>query len=716
MIHSIRRACRSWISHVFKRSRKSKRPAVNPRHTKLQLESLEDRVVPATVTWMNPLGGDWDTGSNWSTGQAPGSGDDAVINMTGITITHSASNSDLVKSITSQSALSISNGSLSIANSSSLSSLTLSGGTLTGAGTVTVSGLTTWTGGTMSGSGLTVANGGMTISSGGGLELLNGRTLDNNAMVNWTGNGNNIYLANAAVWNNGVNGVLDSQNAGQGIDYNGGAASAFNNAGTFELTTGATTVTVSVPFNNTGSVSVQAGKLSLTGGGADSGTDSFTVSGGATLGFDGGTPSLSASTSVSGAGAGEFGNGTTTFATGTTYDLTGGMTVDGGTVNFNAGASIQGIGTTLSLSSGAVNFSDGAAINVVTLNESSGLLTGSDTVTVSGLTTWTGGTMSGSGLTVANGGMTISSSGGIELLNGRTLDNNAVANWTGNGNNIYLANAAVWNNGVNGVLDSQNAGQGINNNGGAASTFNNAGTFELTTGATTVTVSVPFNNTGSVSVQAGKLSLTGGGADSGPDSFTVAASSTLGFDGGTTSLSASTSVSGAGVGEFGNGTTTFATGSTYDLTGGMTVDGGTVNFNAGASVQGIGTTLSLSSGAVNFSDGAAINVVTLNESSGLLTGSDTVTVSGLTTWTGGTMSGSGLTVANGGMTLSSSGGIELLNGRTLDNNAMANWTGNGNNIYLANAAVWNNGVNGVLDSQNAGQGINNNGGSCFHLQ
>ncbi len=491
------------------------------------------------------------------------------------------------------------------------------------------------------------------------------------------------------------------------------AASTFNNAGTFRTGRPApTTVTVSVPFNNTGSVSVQAGKLSLTGGGADSGPDSFTVAASSTLGFDGGTTSLSASTSVSGAGAGEFGNGTTTFATGTTYDLTGGMTVDGGTVNFNAGASIQGIGTTLSLSSGAVNFSDGAAINVVTLNESSGLLTGSDTVTVSGLTTWTGGTMSGSGLTVANGGMTLSSSGGIELLNGRTLDNNAMANWTGNGNNIYLANAAVWNNGVNGVLDSQNAGQGINNNGGAASTFNNAGTFELTTGATTVTVSVPFNNTGSVSVQTGKLSLTGGGADSGPDSFTVAASSTLGFDGGTTSLSASTSVSGAGVGEFGNGTTTFATGMTYDLTGGMTVDGGTVNFNAGASVQGIGTTLSLSSGAVNFSDGAAINVVTLNESSGLLTGSDTVTVSGLTTWTGGTMSGSGLTVANGGMTISSGGGLELLNGRTLDNNAMANWTGNGNNIYLENAAVWNNGVNGVLDSQNAGQGIDNNGGAA----
>ena len=32
------------------------------------------------VTWINPNGGNWDVGSNWSTGIVPGSGDDAVIN------------------------------------------------------------------------------------------------------------------------------------------------------------------------------------------------------------------------------------------------------------------------------------------------------------------------------------------------------------------------------------------------------------------------------------------------------------------------------------------------------------------------------------------------------------------------------------------------------------------------------------------------------------
>ena len=30
---------------------------------------LEDRKLLATVTWINPGGGDWDTPSNWSTGR-----------------------------------------------------------------------------------------------------------------------------------------------------------------------------------------------------------------------------------------------------------------------------------------------------------------------------------------------------------------------------------------------------------------------------------------------------------------------------------------------------------------------------------------------------------------------------------------------------------------------------------------------------------------------
>jgi hypothetical protein len=45
-----------------------------------QLEVLEDRVLLSTDTWINPNGGNFDNGSNWSLGRAPVAGDTAIIN------------------------------------------------------------------------------------------------------------------------------------------------------------------------------------------------------------------------------------------------------------------------------------------------------------------------------------------------------------------------------------------------------------------------------------------------------------------------------------------------------------------------------------------------------------------------------------------------------------------------------------------------------------
>src|SRR5262249_52490870 len=63
------------------------------------LETLEDRRLPALITWINPLGGDWDQGLNWSSGSVPGLADQAVIALSGITVTHSHSKADRVASL-----------------------------------------------------------------------------------------------------------------------------------------------------------------------------------------------------------------------------------------------------------------------------------------------------------------------------------------------------------------------------------------------------------------------------------------------------------------------------------------------------------------------------------------------------------------------------------------------------------------------------------------
>jgi Ca2+-binding RTX toxin-like protein len=55
-----------------------RKPRPNPR-SRLHLEQFEDRVVPATITWINAAGGDWQQPANWDLNRAPNTGDDVVI-------------------------------------------------------------------------------------------------------------------------------------------------------------------------------------------------------------------------------------------------------------------------------------------------------------------------------------------------------------------------------------------------------------------------------------------------------------------------------------------------------------------------------------------------------------------------------------------------------------------------------------------------------------
>jgi hypothetical protein len=142
------------------------------------VEGLEDRALPSTVTWTNSAGGDWDTPSNWDANRVPIATDDAVINFANITVTHSSSAADSANSLTSQAAIALSAGSLSLTNASLVNNaLNISGGTLTNSGNTIVNGSLTWGNGTLSGSGSLTANGGMTITGGDTLDGLASLTL-----------------------------------------------------------------------------------------------------------------------------------------------------------------------------------------------------------------------------------------------------------------------------------------------------------------------------------------------------------------------------------------------------------------------------------------------------------------------------------------------------------------------------------------------------------
>src|SRR5262245_51604980 len=83
-------------------------------------EQLEERLAPATINLINASGGDWDSAGNWDLGRVPTSTDDAFINISGISISHSTSASDEVNSLTGLGSLAISAGTLSVATSSTV--------------------------------------------------------------------------------------------------------------------------------------------------------------------------------------------------------------------------------------------------------------------------------------------------------------------------------------------------------------------------------------------------------------------------------------------------------------------------------------------------------------------------------------------------------------------------------------------------------------------
>ena len=161
---------------------------------------LEDRTLLATMLWTNAAGGDWDVASNWVNAadptdqHVPIASDDAQINLSGITVTHSSPASDSVNSLTisaSDATLNISNGSLALLSPTTTSTdaggLSMSGGTLSTAGTLTVGGSMSWTGGTISGGGTLAIPAGATLAFGTSsdftTETLDGVTLDNSGTV-----------------------------------------------------------------------------------------------------------------------------------------------------------------------------------------------------------------------------------------------------------------------------------------------------------------------------------------------------------------------------------------------------------------------------------------------------------------------------------------------------------------------------------------------------
>ncbi len=203
-----------------------------------------------------------------------------------------------------------------------------------------------------------------------------------------------------------------------------------------------------------------------------------------------------------------LGSGTTT-VTMTAILVDNGGTVAGGTIQLAVGSTLSGSGTVqANLINGALvdTGQDGDALLVTgTYQQTTGILNGLGPLTVNGLLTWQGGTMTDPGQTTAAGGLALSGSA-VKILDGRSLNDAGAGAWTGG--DLDIGDGAVFTILAPGSLDAQSNQVVLNTLGGDA-LFVNAGLFRRSAGVGTTTIAVPFANPGTLQVQAGTgLDLT----------------------------------------------------------------------------------------------------------------------------------------------------------------------------------------------------------------
>lgn len=457
---------RSLVQSLTRGTRRGRQPARTTRTHGFtpRMESLEDLTLPSTVLWTNPLGGNWMTPANWSTGSVPGMTDDAVIDIAGITVNYTSGTST-VRSLSSRAAFNMSGGMLTVTTPSVFHhTLTFTGGTFGGSGDVLIHGLFTWSGGMMRGNAQTTANGGMRFVSAFN-NGLDGRTLNNVGLAEWTGRGT-LEMRNGAVFNNRPGAVFVIQNSATfRLEWNQQVVSTFNNQGLFRVNYGSEATSFSpnfyrlgVVFNNSGTAYMQDGSMVLHGGGTNTGTIQL--------------------------------NATRNFH------------MAAGNYSFNAGTQVVGDG---SLRVTGATLSVNTDVQARNLQFTSGIVAGQTVLTVTGNLAWSGGQFYGLGKTLVAAGGTFDISGSApKTITQRIISNAGTANWTGTGNIVFRP-AGHLENLAGGVFNIRNDASIVQD--AFDSSIINYGLMRKMTATGRTIIDTYFENRGTVDVQTGTLRI-----------------------------------------------------------------------------------------------------------------------------------------------------------------------------------------------------------------
>src|ERR1039457_7126719 len=295
--------------------------------------------------------------------------------------------------------------------------------------------------------------------------------LINAGQLTWGGSIDSFVFNSSGTLNNLASGTITLTNDFSTFGSGGtsGYAGLLLKAGT------SGTTTLSAALVNSGAVQAQSGVLSFSSGGSGSGN--FSAAGGATVDLSGGTFNLGTGTSIS--GAGNFEVDAATVNLGGTYAVTNGLvTITGGVLNFN--------GTGLA-----------AGTN---LNLSGGTLGGSNLVSVSAATTWSGGTINNTGGVRLNGASSLSAVNNNMYLYG-LLINAGQLTWGGSIDSFVFNSSGTLNNLASGTITITNDFSTF----GSGGTIGNAGLLLKAGTSGTTTLSAALVNSGAVDALSGVL-------------------------------------------------------------------------------------------------------------------------------------------------------------------------------------------------------------------
>ncbi len=366
-----------------------------------------------------------------------------------------------------------------------------------------------------------------------------------------------------------------------------------------------------------------------------------------------------------------FGPGTHNMNTGATISGSGIVSIPGGTVFINTAMSAAA-GTTIDLIGGTLAGADTFTVDG-TLNFTSGTIDTTSPLTIAGLLNWTGGTISGNGTLTTSGTTNLSGTNNKAISNDTTWVNTGMINW--NNGHFVINSGAVFNNsgGVFNIINTNNSYVVT-----GAGTFTNSGTVNKPGTGTIDIMTTLCNIAGPVDVDQGVLRFINTTTDTTfPNSYDIAAGATVEFTNYAHAVNTDNPV---------------ATGSA----GTLLISGATLNFNTAA------TSLPAT--------------VTVQQTSGKLGGTGSVTFNGAYAWDGGNQAVAGGLTTAGTTTLNTTANKTIDSGFTWNNTGTATW--NNGHFVINSAAVFNNNSGGVFNIANTnnsyvitGTGTITNGGT-----